>query len=106
MNKPFRCLPSASLGKKGKRGARHTVTKPFTELARLGGLDVTLLEVVEEVGDDLIHVRLHGQHTRNRVVADHRAFKAGVFDIITLAEHMVGDFAIDERGTVLVKVGL
>lgn len=82
------------------------VAEPLAELALLLGIDVARLQVTEEVVDDFVHQWFHGEHAGDGVVTDHGPLHAGVFGVVDFAEHVVGDFAVDDAAAVLVKVGL
>jgi hypothetical protein len=64
------------------------------------------LEVVDEVCDDTVHVRFHGENAGDGVVPDDGAFEAGVFGVVGFAEHVVCDFAVDDRAAVFEEVAL
>lgn len=83
-----------------------TVAKPFAKGANRLGLSESLLKVVAEVLDDLVHVGLHDQDRRGGVVADDGALHAGMLRAVNLAEHVVLDLAVDHGAAVLVEVGL
>lgn len=62
--------------------------------------------MVAKVLNDLVHVRLHCPHTRDSVVPHNRALQPGMFDIVRLTKHVVGNSSIHDRAAVLIKVGL
>jgi len=83
-----------------------TIAQPIAKVARLLGFNVTLLEDVDEVGNDRVHQRLHGQDGGHRVVAHHRALDLCMEGRINLREHVEDLLPVDHGAAVLVKVGL
>lgn len=70
------------------------------------GLNEPLLQVLQEAGNDLVHVWLHGQDGRHRVVAHHGMLQLCVFDIVALQEYVVLGLAVDDGAAILIEVGL
>jgi hypothetical protein len=87
-----------TVGKPFTKGAFDDLARPFADEARL--------EMVDKVLYHGVHMWLHRPHTGNRVVADDRALETSMLDLVDLAEHVIGDLAIDDGAAVLVEVCL
>ena len=79
---------------------------PFTEVACLLGLDEAGVDVLQQVGDDRVHVPLEGEHMPKGEILNHRAFHPGVLGWIGRAKSVEGLLAVDHGRVVLVVPGL
>lgn len=59
-----------------------------------------------KVVDQTIKEGLKTHNTALGIVLDDGALHTGMFDLISRAEQMIGDFAIDDSAIIVVKLGL
>jgi len=84
----------------------RTVGDPAAEVAGLLGIGEAVVEVLDQVADDGVHVRLELEHMADGEVLGDGPLHAGVLRRVERAEDMEGLFSVDDAGTVLVELGL
>lgn len=85
-----------------------TKANPFTKVEGFGfrSTHEPLLKMAAKVADQTIKEGLKTHNTALRMVLDDGPLHAGMFDLISGAEQMIGDFAIDDSAVIVVKLGL
>lgn len=85
-----------------------TEANPLSEVTfcRLGTTHKSLLQVTTKVADERVKERLKANDTALGVVFDDGTLHAGMFGLISGAEEVVGDLAIDDGTVVVIELGL
>ncbi len=88
---------------------RLTESHPLSEVNVFGSiwsLDEACIKVGAKVLDHLVHMRFQGQHTTKRVILNNRSFHASMLGLVSGAEEVVGDLAIDDGTIVVIEFSL
>jgi hypothetical protein len=92
--------------REGWRGEKLTEGDPFAKVARFLGLDEAGIDVLQQVGDDRVHVPLEGEYMAEGEILGDRTLHAGMLGLVKRAEDVEGLLAIDHGRVVLIVPGL